>query len=107
MPAEPPIYPLPVEHIRNAALRLVAELDEVKLYQAAAYVAMAVDAMTQNSSEAVNDNRPGSDAECEFELDAHDRVWMHRDGDCHIIGSKDYIRTEMWRFLRVLLAKPF
>jgi hypothetical protein len=39
-------------------------------------------------------------------LDEHDRVWMIRNGDCHIIGRKDYIRTEMWRFLRVLLSKP-
>ena len=28
---------------------------------------------------------------------------MIRNGDCHIIGRKEYIRKEMWRFLRVLL----
>jgi hypothetical protein len=95
--------PPPVEHIRNAATRLTAELDDARLYQAAAYVAMAVDAMAQAPSDAMNDNRPASDVECEFELDEHDRVWMIRDGDCHIIGRKDYIRREMWRFLRVLL----
>jgi hypothetical protein len=36
----------------------------------------------------------------------YDRVWMCRDGDCQIIGRKNYIRTEMWRFLRELLSKP-
>ncbi|HLL31856.1 MAG TPA: hypothetical protein VK403_12750 [Allosphingosinicella sp.] len=108
MPAElPPIYPpASIERLRNSARRLAAELDEVWLYQAAAYVAMAVDAMAQDPAPGVNDNRPGSDAECEFELDEYDRVWMRRDGDCHIIGRKDHIRTEMWGFLRVMLSKP-
>jgi hypothetical protein len=104
VPEEPPLeYPPPVERLRNAALRLTAELDEARLYQAAAYVAMAVDAMSQRPEDAVNDNRPGSDMECEFELDEHGRVWMIRDGDCHIIGRREDIRKEMWRFLRVLL----
>lgn len=84
-------------------MRLAAELDSVGEYKAAAYVAMAVDAMEREPELAVNDNLPGSEVECEFELDEHDRVWMIRDGDCHIIGRKDGIRKEMWRFLRVLL----
>lgn len=105
MPAEPPpnYPPAPTQQLRNSALRLVAELDDARLYQAAAYAAMAVDAMEREPELSVNDNDPGSDVECEFELDEHDRVWMIRDGDCHIIGRKDYIRKEMWRFLRVLL----
>ena len=105
MPAEPPpIYPpAPVEQLRNSALRLTAELDEARLYQAAAYASMAVDAMEREPELAMNDNHLWSDVECEFELDEHDRVWMIRDGDCHIIGRKEYIRKEMWRFLRVLL----
>lgn len=105
MPAEPPpIYPpAPIQQLRNSAQRLTAELDEVRLYQAAAYVAMAVDAMEREPEPAVNDNRPGSDVECYFELDEHDRVWMIRDCDCHIIGRRDTVRKEMWRFLRVLL----
>lgn len=84
-------------------MRLAAELDEARLHQAAAYVGMAVEAMERDPEPAVNDNRPRPDAECEFELDEHDRVWMIRDGDCHIIGRKAEIRKEMWRFLRVLL----
>ncbi len=36
----------------------------------------------------------------------HERVWMIRDGDCSIIGRKDHIRTEMWRFLRTMPSKP-
>ncbi len=63
--------------------------------------------MTKQPGPAVNDNVFRSDVECQFEVDEYERVWMYRDGDCSIIGHKDYIRTEMWRFLRVLLAKPF
>jgi hypothetical protein len=92
-----------VEDLRDSAARLTVELDEARLYQAAAYVAMAVDAMERDPEPSVNDNDLRSDVECEFELDEHGRVWMIRDGDCHIIGRKDYIRKEMWRFLRVLL----
>jgi hypothetical protein len=95
--------PEAVERLRDSAARLTAELDGARLYQAAAYVAMAVDAMERDPEPSVNDNDLRSDVECEFELDEHDRVWMIRDGDCHIIGRKDYIRKEMWRFLRVLL----
>jgi hypothetical protein len=102
----PPIPVPPVEQLRDTAIRLTAELDHARLHQAAAYVAMAVDAMTTDPDDAVNDNKFRSDVECEFEVDEYDRVWMVRDGDCSIIGRKDYIRTEMWRFLRVLLAKP-
>jgi hypothetical protein len=93
-----------LEHFRQIAMRLAAELDEARLLQAAAYVAMAVDAM-ESPAAAINDNGPRSDVECEFELDEHGRVWIIRDGDCHIIGRKDYIRKEMWRFLRVLLPE--
>jgi hypothetical protein len=32
---------------------------------------------------------------------------MVRDGDCHIVGRKDYIRMEMWRFLRPMLSERF
>lgn len=103
----PPIPVPPVEQLRAAAMRLTAELDQARLHQAAAYVSMAVDAMAGEPEAAVNDNVFRSDVECQFEVDEHERVWMYRDGDAHIIGRKDYIRTEMWRFLRVLLAKPF
>jgi hypothetical protein len=102
----PPIEVPSVEQLRAAAMRLTAELDQARLHRAAAYVSMAVDAMAKDPDDAVNDNVFRSDVECEFEVDEYERVWMIRDGDCHIIGRKDYIRTEMWRFLRVLLAKP-
>lgn len=102
-PDEPPLEP---DRLRSLAIRLTGELDHARLHQAAAYVAMAVDAMASDPDDAVNDNKFKSDVECQFELDEHGRVWMVRDGDCSIIGRKDYIRMEMWRFLRVLLSKP-
>lgn len=68
---------------------------------------MAVDAMARAPEPAVNDNVFRSDVECEFDLDEHDRVWMYRDGDAHMIGRKDYVRAEMWRFLRTILSKRF
>ena len=108
MPEEPPLPypPASIEQLRNSARRLIAGLDEVRLYQASAFVALALEAMALGPARAVNDDRPRSDSECEFELDEQERVWMVLDGDCHIIGDKGHLRTEMWRFLRVLLAKP-
>jgi hypothetical protein len=104
VPAEPPpVYPPPVERLRNAAMRLAAELDEAREYQAAAYVSMAADAMGPRDEAAVNDNRTYTDVECEFELDEYGRVWIILEGDCHIIGRREAVRREMWRFLRVLL----
>lgn len=103
----PPIPVPPVEELRAAAMRLTAELDQARLHKAAAQVSAAVHMITGEPDPAANDNVYRSDVECEFELDEHDRVWMVRDGDCHIIGRKDYIRTEMWRFLRTMLAKRF
>jgi hypothetical protein len=101
----PPIPVPPLEELRATAIRLTAELDQAKLHRAAAHVSMAVQALAGAPDPAVNDNVHRSDVECEFELDEHDRVWMIRDGDCHIIGRKDYVKTEMWRFLRTMLAK--
>jgi hypothetical protein len=103
----PPIPVPPVEELRAAAMRLTAELDQARLHQAAAYLSMAVDAMAKAPDPAVNDNVFRSDVECEFEADEYGRVWMYRDGDCWIIGRKDYVRTEMWRFLRTTLAGEF
>ena len=103
----PPVKVQPVETLREAAERLTAELDLARLHQAAAYVSMAVVAMETFPKGRRGDRKYRSDVECEFELDEHDRVWMYRDGDCQIIGRKNYIRTEMWRFPRVMLSKPF
>jgi hypothetical protein len=92
-----------MDRLRNSAMRLAAELDEAREYLASAYVSMAADAMGPRDEAAVNDNRAPTDVECEFELDEHGRVWIIFEGDCHIIGRKDAVRREMWRFLRVLL----
>ncbi|HEX6376896.1 MAG TPA: hypothetical protein VFZ91_14385 [Allosphingosinicella sp.] len=92
-----------VERLRDTATRLTAELDEARLFQSAAYVAMAVDAMDRRLPAARNDNAPSADVECEFELDEHGRVWIILEGDCHIIGRREAVRREMWRFLRILL----
>ncbi|HEX8124678.1 MAG TPA: hypothetical protein VF548_03775 [Allosphingosinicella sp.] len=103
----PPIPVPPVEALRAAAIRLTAELDQAKLHRAAAHVSMAVHTITGEPDPAVNDNVYRSDVECQFEVDEYERVWIYRDGDAHIIGRKDYVRTEMWRFLRTMLAERF
>lgn len=103
----PPIPAPPVDELRAAAIRLTAEPGQARLHQFAAYVSMAVDAMAKAPERAVNDNVFRSDVECEFEIDEYERVWMYRDGDCSIIGRKDCVRTEMWRFLRTMLSKSF
>ena len=46
-----------------------------------------------------NDNQPRTDVDLQFDLDEHGRVWMIRDGDCHIIGRRDAVSEEMCRFL--------
>lgn len=103
MAGEPPIYPLPSEHLRNAALRLAAELDDAALYKAAAYASMVADAIADSSGEMqVLDLR--TDVDLDFELDEHGRVWMIREGDCHIIGRGDAVCAEMRRFLRMVVV---
>lgn len=104
---DPPLPVPSLDALRAAAMRLTAELDQARLHRAAAYVSMAVDAMALAPEAAVNDNVFRSDVECQFEVDEYDRVWMYRDGDAHIIGRKDYVRSEMWRFIRTILSKPF
>ena len=100
MPAKsPPIYPPPVDRLRNAAMRLAAELDEARLHQAAAYASMAVDVIERSAGKDAYDKAMRTDVELDFELDEHGRVWMIREGDCHIIGRRDAVRLEMWRFL--------
>jgi hypothetical protein len=84
-------------------VRLAAELDEARFHHAAAYVAMALEAMDATPEAAVNDNSGCNDVECYFDLDEHNRVWMYLEGDPYIIGRREAARAEMWRFLRVLL----
>lgn len=93
------------EQLRAAATRLTAGLDEARLFQAAAWVAMAVDEIDRSLPEPANDDPPASDVELEFDLDEHGRVWMYRNGDAYIIGRKAAVAGEMWRFLRRLLAE--
>lgn len=84
--------------LRQRAMQLATDLDEAQLYQAAAYASMVADSVA-HTGEHGNDNGPVTDIELEFELDEHGRVWMIRDGDCHIIGRRLAVSTEMRRFL--------
>jgi hypothetical protein len=47
-----------------------------------------------------------TNVELEFEVDEHGRVWMIREGDCHIIGRRNAVCSEMRRFLRMVLLAP-
>lgn len=91
-------------------MRLAAELDSARLYQAAAYISMAGDSIpcdvAQDRLRQAQDDRPGdggrpdsTDIDLDFTLDEQDRVWMIREGDCHIIGRTDAVCAEMRRFL--------
>jgi hypothetical protein len=60
---------------------------------------MVVDAIDESGGEAELDGDMRTDVELEFELDEHGRVWMIREGDCHIIGRADAVCAEMRRFL--------
>jgi hypothetical protein len=97
-----PTYPLPAGRFRNAAMRLAAELDEAHLYQAAAYASMAVDAIDRTGGEGEKDRDTRTEVDLDFELDEHGRVWMIREGDCHIIGGINSVCAEMRRFLRIV-----
>jgi hypothetical protein len=99
----PPSYPQPAQHLRNAATRLAAELDDVHLYRAAAYASMVVDAINQSGGEPEPDGDMRTDVDLDFELDEHGRVWMIREGDCHIIGRRNAVCAEMRRFLRTVV----
>lgn len=83
-------------------MRLTAELDEARLAQAAAWVALAVDEIDRRVF-GPEEATPLTDVELEFDLDEHGRVWMYREGDAHIIGRHAAVAQEMWRFLRRLL----
>lgn len=99
----PPSYPQPTQHLRNAAARLTAELDDARLYRAAAYASMVLDAIDQSGGEPEPEGDMGTDVELEFELDEHGRVWMIREADCHIVGAKNAVCTEMRRFLQAVV----
>ena len=86
------------EALREAAMRLAAEMDAAGLYRAAAYAGMAADA-TVDAAKRPEDYDLRTDVELEFETDEHGRVWMILDGDCHIIGRTHAVCAEMRRFL--------
>ena len=104
MTEEPDLtYPLPTLRLSNAATRLAAELDEAKLYKAAAYASMAADAIAEGPAAALSEAQRRTAIELEFEVDEHGRVWMMREGDCHIIGRTDAVCAEMRRFLATVV----
>jgi hypothetical protein len=99
-----PTYPRPVvERFRNAASRLAAELDDARLYRAAAYASMAADAIDYSGGEALSETDLRTDVDLDFELDEHGRIWMIRQGDCHIIGRADATALKMLSFAREVL----
>jgi hypothetical protein len=100
MTAAPPSYgPASIERLRNAAMRLAAELDEARLFQAAAHVSMGADAIDRGPAPELTAAQLRTDIELEFEFDEHGRVWMIREGDCHIIGRTEAVCLEMRKFL--------
>jgi hypothetical protein len=47
----PAIFPPPTDRLHEAAARLADQLDEARLYEAAAYVSMAVDVIRRSVEE--------------------------------------------------------
>lgn len=98
-------------------MRLAAELDSARLYKAAAYASMAADAVGEAAAAVMAEGEGGSripelpqgrpagmtggaaDVDLDFTLDGEGRVWMIREGDCHILGRTDAVCAEMRRFL--------
>jgi hypothetical protein len=95
----PPVDDRVADQLRGSAMRLAAELDEARLYQAAAYASMGADAIDLSRGRDVSAENVRTDVESEFELDEHGRVWLIKDGDCFIIGRRLAVSIEMRRFL--------
>ena len=103
-----------VGRLHKAAVRLAAGLDKGGLCLAAAYVSMAVDAIEGSAAfRRGQDEGTGSRHEEEamlngvdldFTLDGQGRVWMIRDGDCHVLGPTEAVCGEMRRFLAGVAA---
>lgn len=85
--------------LRAAAARLAAEFDLARLSKAAAYASMAAAAAGEAVRAAGEDEEMRTDIDLDFCLDEHGRVWMIREGDCHIIGRRGAACAEMRRFL--------
>ncbi|MBV9931703.1 MAG: hypothetical protein JO013_12260 [Alphaproteobacteria bacterium] len=91
-PAAPPT----ASELRTAAARLAAEMDRARLFQAAAYAAMAADAAGRAR---LGEEAMRTDVDLDFRVDEYDRVWIIREGDCQIIGRRHAVCAEMTRFL--------
>lgn len=94
-----PVDDAVADRLRDTVLRLAAELDEARLYQAAAYASMVADAIDHSRGKPVSARAAATDVELQFELDQHGRVWEIRDGDCWIIGRHLAVAIEMRKFL--------
>jgi hypothetical protein len=94
-----------LERLRSSMMRLAAELDGARLYQAAAYISMAGDSIGQSVLRQAQDERPEAQRETwaevdlDFTLDEHGQAWMILEGDCHRLGGGDAVCAEMRRFL--------
>lgn len=115
MPADPsPPRPSTARRLHGRAVRLGAGLDRAGLCLAAAYVSMAVDAIEGSAAfRQARDEGTGSRHEDEamlngvdldFTLDEQGRVWMIREGDCHVLGPTAAVCGEMRRFLAGVAA---
>jgi hypothetical protein len=93
----PPVDPGVADALRAAAVRLAAELDQARLYQAAAYASMVADSIDHRCGQAVNDNGEAPDLELRFELDEHGRVWLLP--HCEIVGRRLEVCAQMLSFL--------
>jgi hypothetical protein len=100
---EGPSYGLPTVRLRNAAMRLAAELDEARLYPAAAWAAMVADAIEVDAGGATGHEATGLDLDLRFDLDEQGRVWMIREVDCRLIGGKGAVCAAMRSFLACAL----
>ena len=105
--APPPSYgPAGIERLRNAAMRLAAELDEAGLFQAAAHVSMGGDALKRSPPLELSVGQLESDDDLEFEFDEDGRVWMTRQGYCQIISGTEAACRAMRKFLGTVALKP-
>ena len=57
-------------------------MDRARLFQAAAYTAMAPDA---GRAGPLGEGAMRTDVDLEFCVDEHDRVWIILEGDCHVL----------------------
>jgi hypothetical protein len=95
----PLVDPDVADGLRAAAVRLAAELDQARLYQAAAYASMVADAIDHRSGRATNDNDAALDQDLRFELDEHGRVWLLP--HLEIVGRRLEVCAQMVRFLAI------